>query len=180
MKYISILRGINVSGQKKISMSDLVSLYESLGFENIMTYIQSGNAIFESKQKSKPSLMKSIEGAIENKYGFKVPVQIYTALELSNIIAEIPYNDINLVENSNKVLVTFLSSKPTKSDIEKLQKYIIEPERLIINNTSVYLYCPNGYGRTKLSNTFIEQKLGISSTTRNWKTVCKLHELMEH
>jgi len=178
MKYTSILRGINVSGQKKIKMGDLKSLYESLGFDEVTTYIQSGNVIFNSKLKNKSDITKSIELAIKDKFGFEVPVQIRTAQEISKVIAAIPFGDVNLVDNDTRILVTFLSSKPSKSDTDNIQKYVIEPERLIINNTHVYLYCPNGYGKTKLSNTFIERKLGTSSTTRNWKTVCKLNELM--
>ena len=178
MKYISILRGINVSGQKKIKMADLKSLYESLEFEEVTTYIQSGNVIFSSKLKNKSDIAKSIELALEEKFGFQVPVQIRTVQEISKVISAIPFDDVNLADNDTKVLVTFLSSKPSKSDSDNIQKYVIEPERLIINNTHVYLFCPNGYGKTNLSNSFIEHKLNKSSTTRNWKTVCKLHELM--
>ena len=177
MKYISILRGINVSGQKKINMADLKSLYESQGFDGVSTYIQSGNVIFDSKLKNKAYITKTIEAAIEEQYGFQVPVQIRTAQEMLKVIDRMPFNDVNLVNDSTKVLVTFLSSKPTKSNIENIQKYIIEPERLIINNTHVYLYCPNGYGKSKLTNNLIEKKLKTSATTRNWKSIKKLHEL---
>jgi len=177
MKYISILRGINVSGQKKIKMADLKSLYESLEFKNVITYIQSGNVIFDTKIQNKQEVINAIETTIQRAYGFQVPVQIRTVLEISKLICSIPFNDVNLVENNTKVLITFLSSKPTKSAVESLQKHIIEPERLIVDNMHVYLYCPNGHGKSKLSNTFIEQKLGVSATTRNWKTVCQLQEL---
>jgi len=179
MKYISILRGINVSGQKKIKMADLKSLYESLEFENVITYIQSGNVIFDTQTQNKQEIITAIESAIQSTYGFHVPVQIRTMQEISKLISSIPFNDVNLIENNTKVLITFLSSQPTKSAIEFLQKYIIEPERLIVNNKHVYLYCPNGYGKSKLSNTFIEQKLDVSATTRNWKTVCQLEKLTE-
>lgn len=177
MKYISILRGINVSGQKKIKMIGLMSLYENLGFENVTTYIQSGNVIFDSKEKNKAILKSKIEKAIENNYKFYVPVEIRTNHEISKIIEECPFGSVDLVENGTKVLLTFLSSTPEKSNINDLLKYVNSPEQLVVKGKEAYLYCPNGYGKSKLSNNFIEKKLGVDATTRNWKSVHKLYEL---
>ena len=178
MKYVSILRGINVSGQKKIKMVDLKILYEEQGFENVITYIQSGNVIFESNTKQNiEALKKIIEKAIEAKYTFYVPVDIRTNLELEQIIQKCPYSEAKEEENGTKVLVTFLQSLPSEETKELLLTYVKSPERLIIQGREVYLYCPNGYGKSKLTNTFIEKKLGISATTRNWKSVKKLYEL---
>ena len=177
MKYISILRGINVSGQKKVIMGDLKSLYELLGFQNVVTYIQSGNVIFDASVKNKADLKTKIEEAIEEKYKFHVPVEIRTNREIENIIKNSPIGSVDLVEDGTKVLVTFLSSKPSEVKISALQKYVAAPEKLVVVGKEVYLYCPNGYGKSKLSNTFLEHKLGIEATTRNWKTVHKLYEL---
>lgn len=177
MKYISILRGINVSGQKKIKMNDLKSLYETLGFQNVVTYIQSGNVIFDTLFKSKTNLKARIENAIEEKYKFHVPVEIRTNQEIANIIKNCPYGCIDLAEDGTKILVTFLSTIPLKEKIEDVLKYVVAPEKLVIRGKDVYLYCPNGYGKSKLSNTFLEHKLGIKATTRNWKSVHKLYQL---
>ena len=177
MKYISILRGINVSGQKKIKMGDLKSLYELLGFQNVVTYIQSGNVIFDATVNNKADLKAKIEEAIEGKYKFHVPVEIRTNGEIENIIKNSPFGAVDLVEDGTKVLVTFLSSKPSEVKVSDIQKYVVEPEKLVVSGKEVYLYCPNGYGKSKLSNTFIESKLGIEATTRNWKSVHKLYEL---
>lgn len=178
MKYISILRGINVSGQKKIKMTDLKILYEKQGFEDVITYIQSGNVIFESKTKlTIETLKKIIEKAIETKYTFQVPVDIRTNQELKQIIEKYPYEEVKKEDNETKVLVTFLQSTPLDEKVESLLEYVKSPEKLIIQGKEVYLYCPNGYGRSKLTNTFIEKKLGVSATTRNWKSVKKLYEL---
>lgn len=176
-KYISILRGINVSGQKKIKMADLKSLYEQLGFKNIVTYIQSGNVIFDSSTTNKADLKTKIEAAIEKTYHFHVPVEIRTNRELENIIKNCPFGSVDLEEDGTKVLVTFLSSAPSKAKITDIQQYVVAPEELVVRKNEVYLYCPNGYGRSKLSNTFLEKKLGIDATTRNWKSVHKLYEL---
>ena len=180
MKYISILRGINVSGQKKIKMADLKALYEAQGFENVTTYIQSGNVIFESARANKEDSKRIIEKAIEEKCGFHVPVDIRTNQELEAVVKNCPYEEANVEENGTKILVTFLQSIPPSQKKNLLLEYVKPPERLTIQGKEVYLYCPNGYGRSKLTNVFIENKLGISATTRNWKSVKKLYELSLH
>jgi len=177
MKYISILRGINVSGQKKIKMLELKLLYESLGFTNVVTYIQSGNVIFEARGKNKSDLKTIIEEAIEKKYKFYVPVEIRTNREMESIIKNCPFGAVDLEVDGTKVLVTFLGAKPDNVNVATVLSYVVSPEKLIVKGKEVYLYCPNGYGKSKLSNTFLENKLGVEATTRNWKSVHKLYEL---
>lgn len=177
MNYIAMLRGINVSGQKKIKMNDLKLLFVSLGLKNITTYIQSGNVIFTSASKDKANLITTIERAIQKKFSFHVPIQLRTSSELIAIINNCPFGVIDIEKDRSKVLLTFLSSIPSKSAISEVEKYINLPEKCHIKNDVAYLYCPNGYGRSKLSNNFIESKLKTEATTRNWKTVCKLSEL---
>ena len=177
MKYISLLRGINVSGQKKIKMADLKSLYESLSFKNVVTYIQSGNVIFDAVVKNKSDMKIKIEEAIEESYKFHVPVEILTNAEICDIIKKYPFGSVDLAEDGTKVLVTFLSSKPSEDRVSDFKKYVTAPEKLIVQEKEAYLYCPNGYGKSKLSNTFLENKLGVKATTRNLKTVHKLYEL---
>ena len=177
MKYITLLRGINVSGQKKLAMRDLASLYESLGFGSITTYIQSGNVIFTSIEKNVSILKNTIERAIEQKYKFHVPVEIRTHDELKNIIKNCPFGEIDLSINGTKVMLTFLSATPSKATIDSVMPYLTLAEELRIIGKEVYLYCPQGYGKTKLSNNFLEKKLDLTATTRNWKTILKLYEL---
>ena len=172
-----MLRGINVSGQKKIKMADLKSLYHSMGFSNVETYIQSGNVIFDIGSESKIEIKSRIEKAIEEKYKFHVSVVIRTNHEIAEIIENNPFGPVDLVEDGTKVLVTFLSSKPANDKISGINKYVVIPEKLVVVEKEVYLYCPNGYGKSKLSNTFLEKKLSVGATTRNWKTVHKLHDL---
>ncbi len=177
MKYISILRGINVSGQKKIKMGDLKSLYELMGFQDVVTYIQSGNVIFDATAGNEFELKSRIEKSIEKKYKFHVPVEIRTNRKFENIIKNCPFGSVDLAAEGTKVLVTFLSSIPAKDKITELLKHVVAPEKLVFSGRDVYLYCPNGYGKSKLSNTFIENKLKVKATTRNWKSVHKLFEL---
>jgi len=187
MKYISLLRGINVSGQKKILMNDLKSLYQALGFQNVITYIQSGNVIFDATNKKKTELKAMIESAIKYKYKFHAPVEIRTNPELINIIKNCPFDGVDLTGNDlaghdlagkgTKILVTFLSDYPSKLAIKEVLENVIAPDKLIIEGKEVYLFCPGGYGKSKLNNIFLERKLGVEATTRNWKSVHKLSEL---
>ena len=166
-KYISMLRGINVSGQKKVKMDDLRAIYESLGFHNVITYIQSGNVIFECQNTNKTELKEKIEKSIEEKFEFQVPVEIRTERELENILNNSPFGPIDLADEGTKYLVTFLSAIPSKSKVSEIQQFTAATEKLFIHGHEVYLYCPNGYGKSKLSNNFLEKKLGIEATTRN-------------
>ena len=177
MKYISLLRGINVSGQKKIKMSDLTVQYESLGFQNVITYIQSGNVIFDANDNNINNLTLTIEEKIKKEYQFYVPVEIRTKSDMMRIIKSNPFTPVDLTKDGTKVLVTFLSEKPKKDSLSNLLSYVNLPEKLIVKDKEVFLYCPNGYGKSKLSNTFIEKKLNVNATTRNWKSVLKLYEL---
>jgi len=175
--YISILRGINVSGQKQILMADLEKLYEGLGFSNIITYIQSGNVIFKTSLNDNiKELSAKIEEAIQQKYGFNVPVILRTPDEMKEIINANPFQQLK-GNHPKKLYVTFLEEKPQTAFVEKINHFDFLPDKFIINEKEVYLNCAAGYGTTKLSNTFFENKLKVRATTRNWNTVNKLLEL---
>lgn len=175
--FISILRGINVSGQKKILMSDLKGLYENLGFKDVATYIQSGNVIFKSNEKLPDTgFAKKIEEAIEKKYDFKVPVVIRSEEEMKKTISSNPF----LKEKNNdskRLYVTLLSEIPAKENVESIENIDFSPDKFIIIGKEIYLCVPNGYGETKISNNFFEKKLKVKATTRNWNTVNKLSDM---
>jgi len=171
--YISILRGINVSGQKKIRMVELKSLYESLGFENVQSYVQSGNVVFDSEEQDAIKLRGTIEAQIESTFGFSVPVLIRTGDDFQRIIKSHPFKDKEAI----RVLVTFLYQRPDESKQEELRHYKDKVDHFAIGEQEIYLFCPGGYGKTKLSNTFFEKKLGVICTTRNWKSVNALYEM---
>jgi uncharacterized protein (DUF1697 family) len=175
--FISILRGINVSGQKKILMADLKVLYENLKFKDVRTYIQSGNVIFKSNEPlSDIEFEKKIEDQIFKKYDFHVPVIIRSEDEIRKIISANPFLKEKNIEQK-KLHVTFLSNIPDKENVESIEKMDFSPDKFMISGKEVYLYVPNGYGETKISNTFFEKKLKVKATTRNWNTVNKLSEL---
>ncbi len=174
--YISILRGINVSGQKIIKMDALKNMYEKLNFENVQTYVQSGNVIFSVKEKDTKALEKVISLQIEKEFGFNVPVIVLNTKTLVKIIENNPFAKNDLKE-TEFLHVTFLADIPPEFDKEKiLEKKQLHEEIAFLPN-AVYLYCPNGYGKTKLNNNFLENKLKVQATTRNWKTTNELLKL---
>jgi uncharacterized protein (DUF1697 family) len=175
--YISILRGVNVGGVRKIKMDDLKKLYEELGFDKVITYIQSGNVIFKSEDHlSNEKAALIICNALFRKYGYEVPVLVRTTEEMQNtLISNSFLNDKDL--DQDKMHVTFLAKLPEKEHLEAISKYDYSPDRFEIVDKDVFLYCPNGYGTSKLSNSFFENKLKVSATTRNWRTVKTLAEM---
>jgi uncharacterized protein (DUF1697 family) len=176
--YISLLRGINVSGQKKIRMADLRSLYESLGVENVQSYLQSGNVVFDSDEKDAHKLKQSIEVQIESDYGFSVPVLILTGDDFRRLIESKPFAKERNADPS-RVLVTFLYEHPDHSKLGNLSIPENETCNIVIEEDVIFLHCPDGYGRSKLSNNYFEKKLDMVATTRNWKTVNSLYEMMK-
>ena len=168
--YIALLRGINVSGQKMIKMEELKKVLGESGFTGIRTYIQSGNIIFGSMEKNAEKLATEIAATILSHWRFAVPVVIRTMDELSAISQNNPLlKKLNGI--SDKLHVTFLSAFPDKDTCSKLLEYQFLPDEFELVGKEVYLYCPNGYGQTKLTNQFFESKLKVNATTRNWKTV---------
>ena len=173
--YISILRGINVSGKKKIVMTDLKNMYEGLGFSAVLTYIQTGNVIFKSDSTPR-EIVNLIAQKIKEVYDFEVPIIIRTHKELKEVIK----HDLFLKkreEDQSKLHITFLESSPHPDVVLSFDREKYLPDEFILHGKEIYLYTPNGYGRTKLNNNFFEKKLKITATTRNLKTVNKLIEL---
>ncbi len=170
--YISILRGINVGGNRIIKMDALRRLYEDLGYTNIRTYIQSGNVVFQSKQSDPKEHEIRISHKIKEVFSFDVPVIVKTKIELASIYRNSPFfqTQTNEIE---KLHVTLFSSQPNLSDIENINISIGHDE-VAFGDSVLYLYCPDGYGRTKFSNQYLEQKLKVTATTRNWKTIAEL------
>lgn len=176
--YIALLRGINVSGQKKIKMADLRAQLQALPIQNIQTYIQSGNIVFEGASTANSDLANQIEQNIKQNYGFEVPVLIKSPEDLKNTLENNPF-----LKDSNKDIkrfyVTFLAEAPAPDLVEKLKEVDYSPEEYVILNDSIYFYSPQGYGRAKMNNNFFEKKLKVSATTRNWRTIHKLLEMTE-
>ena len=174
--YIALLRGINVSGQKIIKMEDLKKAFESLHYEDVTTYIQSGNVVFRSGETNTAHLRKQIEDRVLKIFGHEVPVIIRTMKELEKVIQKNPFKKVKTQEGE-KLHISFLSGKPAKAAAENLAAVKNDVDEIRLSGSEVYILCRNGYGQTLFSNTFIEKKLAVSSTTRNWDSVQKLLSL---
>lgn len=179
LKYVAFLRGINVNGQKLIKMSDLTRLLtdEKCGFDNVSTYIQSGNVVFTTTDE-KLEIKQKIESAIQNTFGFEVPTFILTNSELKHLKECHPFLMKYPLE-TNSIYFTFLDEIPNQELVNELNKLTQETEFFVINDKLIFCYYPNGYGNSKWNTIFFEKKLKVNCTTRNYNTVNKLIELSE-
>ncbi len=176
--YIALLRGINVNGQKMMSMEKLHVLFEDIGLTGVVTYIQSGNVVFQSGKVLHFVLEKKIKVAIQDIFGFSVPVMVKTKEEWEEIISRNPFVEKKGIDESF-LHVTLLSDTPNQLVADEIMAGEYGGDECILSGKVAYLYCPGGYGKTKLSNSFFEKKTALIATTRNWKTVLKLRELAD-
>ncbi len=175
--FITLLRGINVGGQKKIKMEELRALYESLNLKNVRTYIQSGNVIFECSNLNISELTNKIEKIIKQTFGFSVTVIIRTKNEFKHLIDNNPFYR-ERKEDITKLHVTFLADIPSHSSLSVMNELEDKSDQLAVAGKNIYLFCPNGYARTKWTNNYFEKILNVSAATRNWKKVNKLFDLV--
>ncbi|PRX56477.1 DUF1697 domain-containing protein [Flagellimonas meridianipacifica] len=175
-KHIALLRGINVGGHKKIKMAELREVLSCNGFQEVQTYIQSGNIIFQTKSQTSLELAKKIKQLIEDKFGFQVPVLVITAGELRNLLDNNPFAE---KPEKNLMFFTLLKTTPDSEKVSDFKKYQFENENFHFTENCVYLSFSDNYRNSKLNNNFIENKLGVEATTRNLKTMEKLQELLD-
>ena len=169
-----MLRGINISGQKKIKMADLKAHLEDIGFRNVQTYIQSGNVVFEYPDSSQKAIESQISEKLLKEYGWDLPVLVRNSREFEYILMNNPFLKD---KDTDRLYVTFLSDNSTDERLDQLKNYDYSPEEYVVDGTFIYFYAPHGYGRAKMNNNFFESKLKVAATTRNWKTVNVLFEL---
>lgn len=177
-KYVSLLRGINVSGQKKIIMTELKLMFQNMGFENVETYIQSGNVVFDSSILNKNEIQGKIEKEILNNFNFQVSVCVLTKFEVETAFSLNPYLlDKNI--DIKHLSITFLSYLPEKEIVDEISELSKKGgDEFQIIDKYIYLLLPNGAGRSKLTINLFERKLRTTATSRNWKTMTRLVEMM--
>jgi uncharacterized protein (DUF1697 family) len=174
--HVSMLRGINVSGHHIIKMERLRASFESLGFANVKTYIQSGNVVFQSAKSSPAALSKKIEAMILSQFGFSIAVISRSADELESIISNSPLSGLTGID-VEKLHVAFLSESPSAPAIKKLSELTLAPDLSRCAGKEVYLYFPNGFSKSSLWKHPLDRVLSVTATTRNWKTVNTLHQM---
>lgn len=174
---ISMLRGVNVGSHNRIKMNALQALYESLRFQDPRTYVQSGNVIFRTKEKSSPALAKRIQNAIEPTFKCSPEVILRTTDELRKVIAANPFAGRDL--HPGKILVTFLATEPgpeAHSTLLSLKSY---PEEIHLKGRELYIYFPDGAGKSKLPWSRVEKLFQTTGTARNWNSVTKMLAIAE-
>lgn len=175
--YVSLLRGINVGGNKRIAMKDLSALYVSLGLTHVQTLLQSGNVIFATTQADAAQLAQGIEAAISAHFGFQSRILLRTRQQWADTVAGHPFTSAQLAE-PNKILLMFLAETVTAEAVAELQRAHQGPEQIVAGDDVLYLFYPDGMGRSRLDHPFIERRLKTTGTGRNWNTVQKLQALL--
>lgn len=175
---ISMLRGVNLAGNRKIKMDALRALYVSLGFQNPQTYVQSGNVVFASKSADLTRIARQIESGIEKSFGCHSDVILRTTLEMRSVLENSPFRKRKDLDPS-KLLVTFLAAGVGSESRKAVEALECAPEELHCCTRELYIYFPNGMGRSRLSWPKLEKLLQTTYTGRNWNTVGKLLEMAE-
>ncbi len=175
---ISMLRGINVGGHNIIKMDALRELYASLKFENPQTYVQSGNVVFGSSDSHLDKIAKRIQQAIEKKFKCSPEIILRTADDLRAVIKKNPFAKRPNIDPA-KLLVSFLASDPGNQARETLRQQKFAPEEMHIATRELYIYFPNGMGKSKLPWSRLDKILQTPATGRNWNSVNKMLEMAE-
>lgn len=172
MKYAALLRGINVGGNHKLPMADLVALLEALGCSRVRTYIQSGNAVFEAPARLAATLPRALPSAILGKHGFSAPVVLRSGAELADVVKANPF----LARGADRedLHVGFLADRPSHEDVQAMAPKLTAGDSFAVVDRHVYLSLPKGVAGTKLTNAYFDASLKTVCTVRNWRTVTAL------
>jgi uncharacterized protein (DUF1697 family) len=173
--HIALLRGINVGGKNKLPMKTLVTFFESEGCEAVATYIQSGNVVFRAKPALAQTLSQRIPACIKKNLGFDIPVLIRSATEIIKLPKLNPF--LKAGADLDTLHVMFLSDAPSAAALAGLDLKRSPGDSFKPLGRELYLHCPNGFARTKLTNAYFDSKLKMISSVRNWKTVLHLIEM---
>jgi len=176
-RYISLLRGINVGGQKIVGMQTLREIFTGLGFAGVRTYLQSGNVVFESPDVNQSGLARRIEAGLEQALGYQVRIFLRREEQLKDILTNNPFLTEG-IEDKRILHVSFLYQEPGESTWDRLVVPVGIPDKYNRGNTVIYLYYPNGFAKSRLPTSFFEKALGVPITDRNWNTVEALYKMV--
>jgi uncharacterized protein (DUF1697 family) len=172
--YVAMLRGVNVGGNS-LKMDWLREACEGMGWQDVRTYVQSGNIVFSSRLGAS-KLAPTLKATIDAQTRLPVAVVVRSASEMAKVVAGNPFPKQKGVDLT-KLHVTFLAEAPSKPALDKLDALAGTRDEYRLVKQEIYLHCPINYGQTKLSNTAIEKALSVGATTRNWNTVTTLSEM---
>lgn len=173
--HIALLRGINVGGKNILPMKELAAMFVGVGCGDVRTYIQSGNVVFTAK----PAIVKRLPGliskAISDDFDLDIPIVMRTARELAKVAGNNPF--LKNGQDTKPLYVAFLEEKPSKAAQKALDPDRSPPDEFAVRGSEIYLNYLNGAGKTKLNTQYLDSRLKITSTIRNWRTVLKLVEM---
>ncbi len=175
--YVALLRGINVGGKNRLRMADLVAMFDGAGCSDVRTYIQSGNVIFRAPESRASRIPGVITKSIADRFGFRAPVILRSAAEVRAVARGNPF--LRADADPNALHVMFLADRPAAAKVKTLDPKRSPPDEFEVRGREIYLRCPGGAARTKLTNDYFDTKLATTSTMRNWRTVLKLVDLLE-
>lgn len=175
MRYAALLRGINVGGNKSVPMADLRAMLTALGYDDVTTILQSGNAIFTAVDRDPADIEAAIEDTIRRELGFDVAVLLRAGAELQRVVEANPFPDA--ASDPKSLHVAFLSALPSESARNAVDRDAIAPDRISFGEKELYIWYANGSGRSKVNQHVTDKKLGVAVTARNWNTVLKLVDL---
>ncbi|HJS35452.1 MAG TPA: DUF1697 domain-containing protein [Pseudoxanthomonas sp.] len=172
---IALLRGINVGKAKRIAMADLRALLEGLGYTDVATLLNSGNAVFKAGKDAPKKLAADISAAIATRLGIEVPVIVISAKKLALIVRENPFAS---ADDPSRLLVAFVAETGMLSAMSAIEPHVVAPEKFHVGTHAAYLHCASGILESKAAETLLG-KAGKAATTRNWATVLKLQALVD-
>jgi uncharacterized protein (DUF1697 family) len=172
ISHIALLRGINVGGNHKLTMKELVRIFKECGAQNVETYIQSGNAVFDSEPDQATEICSKVERSIEEQFGFPAPIILRNSDQLHKITHSNPY--LVDIQPEEILYVCLLRDNPTLDQIAKLDHVKFLPDKFELIGQEIYLRYDKGAGKTKLTNLYFDKCLSTISTMRNWRTICTL------
>ncbi|MGH9319542.1 MAG: DUF1697 domain-containing protein [Vicinamibacteria bacterium] len=173
--YVALLRGINLGGKNKVPMKNLTAMFAEAGCSDAKTYIRSGNVVYRASEALARRLPDLIAVGIADRLGFRAPVVTRTAAELRGVARRNPF--LRAGADVGTLHVAFLADRPLRASIAALDVDRSPPDRFAVLGREIYLHCPHGYGRSKLTNQYFDSKLATTSTVRNWRTVLRLIEM---
>jgi uncharacterized protein (DUF1697 family) len=175
--YVALMRGLNVGGNNRLPMVDLVAIFEEAGCKEVRTYIQSGNVLFQASSRLATKLPTIIEQAIQKRFGYQVPVVMRPARSLTKLAKSNPF--LIAGHEPKGLYLMFLATLPSPESLDALDAQRGRPDQFAVRGDHVYLYYPNGSARSKLTTAYFDKTLRTTSTVRNWNTLTKLVELAD-
>ena len=175
---VALLRGVNLGAHKRMKMEALRQVFRDLELEDPQTYLQSGNVVFKSAERDSGKLTKRIESGIEAAFGFRSDVVLRNKKDMQRVAKANPFADRTGIDPA-KLAVVFLAAKPPADAQKTLAALNSTPEELVLKGTELYIYYPDGMGRSKLNAASVDRALKTSGTARNWNSVTNILKMME-